>query len=187
MRYIKFNTTSFPLASVENVSISRLQATILKTEEVTVENVIDAIADLETVSIYQEDELVGVYNGYTDLIATVVRANQAIDNQGTTATTISVELLNHDIQSQINDLSDSVTAVQSSQASIVNDINGKLDAAVIGSTENIGSLSSKVYEIGDTFMGSDGKYYKAITRILTDSTLVVGGNCEETSISDEIK
>lgn len=192
-RFIKFKTTSYELASQENVSASRLQATILKDDH-TVENILGELEGTTTATVTEDDEVVAVYNGYTDVLAVTVMTNQLIDiSTDTYADTVSIELLNADMQSQIDSLqsvqaahSDAIEANYNAIASINDEIDNKLDSSVVGNEETIGSPSKHPYEVGDTFIGTDGKFYKATSPIMIDSILVIGGNCEETKISAEI-
>jgi hypothetical protein len=193
MKQIRFDSTVFDLVSNPNISIDRLQATILKGEN-TVESIANAATNAETIAILEDGEVIGLYNDYNILIATVLRKDQEIDFEGTTADTVSVELRSNDIAVQIETLDSNLGRVESRQnsqgAQISNlgvEVSKKLDSSVVGDAETIGSPSSKKYEIGDTFMGSDGKYYKAISTIPVDSVLVIGGNCEVTDITSELQ
>lgn len=192
-RYIKFMTTSYELASHENVSPTRLQATLVKGDH-TVEGILAELEGTTTVTITENDEVVAVYNGYEAVLAVTVILNQLIDVPTQTyADTVSVELVNTDIEAQIANLqstqaahSNAIEANYNAIASLGEELDDKVDSSVIGNVETIGTPSKNHYEVGDTFMGDDGKYYKATATIMIDSVLVIGGNCEETNIASEI-
>ena len=116
MRYIKVNSTSFKLASNENVSASRLQATILK-EANTVEAIAAAFDGSSKIDILEDSEVVATYNGYSSVLGVVLRKDQTVDHSGTVADTVSVELLNVDLQAQLDALDAKVKRVESTQAS----------------------------------------------------------------------
>lgn len=199
MLQIMFDSTTFDLASTINVNIARLQATILKGES-TVESIVDAAEDVDVIKVLEDGEVIGVYNGYKTLLATVYHRNEIVDGEGTRADTVSVELLNNDFQAQIINLSDAVNGVQSAQAaqasaisSLGNEVStleetvdGKVSSDVIGNVETIGSAALNHYDAGATFMGSDSKYYRATSEIVIGTILVADGNCVETNITDEI-
>ena len=198
MLQIMFDSTTFELASTINVSIARLQATIKKGES-TVESIVDAAEDVEVIKVLEDGEVVGVYNGYNTLLATVYHRDELMGD-GTRADTVSVELLNNDFQAQINTLSNTVNSVQAAQtaqasaiSSLGNEVStleetvdGKVSSDVIGNVETIGSAALNHYDVGATFMGSDSKYYRATSEIVIGTILVADGNCVETNITDEI-
>ena len=193
MRQIRFGSTVFDLVSVPNIHVDRMQATILKGAN-TVESIANAANNAESVAILEDGEVVGIYDDYNILIAAVLRKDQEIDIEGTIADTVSVELRNRDIQAQIVSLDNSLDNVKSTQSSqgarIANldaEVSTKLDSSVVGNVETIGAPASKKYAIGDTFMGSDGLYYKATSLIPVDGVLVIGGNCEVTDITKELQ
>ena len=193
MRQIRFGSTVFDLVSMPNIHVDRMQATILKGAN-SVESIANAANNAESVAILEDGEVVGIYDDYNILITAVLRKDQEIDIEGTLADTVSVELRNRDIQAQIVSLDNSLDHVKSTQSSqgarIANldaEVSTKLDSSVVGNVETIGSPASKKYEIGDTFMGSDGLYYKATSLIPVDGVLVIGGNCEVTDITKELQ
>lgn len=61
-----------------------------------------------------------------------------------------------------------------------------VDSSSLGNEEIIGKPSRNGYEVGDLFI-SDGIMYKATTVIYPNQVLVVGGNCETTTLNDELK
>ena len=62
----------------------------------------------------------------------------------------------------------------------------KADITTISTTtESIGSPSSQTYEVDDVFM-ADGQMYKAVAKIYTGNILVENGNCEQTTINNEL-
>lgn len=66
-------------------------------------------------------------------------------------------------------------------------IQGKVVAQTLaGTLETIGSTASMNYASGDVFVATDGYVYRATTAITSGNTLVIGGNCEATSIKAQI-
>lgn len=55
-----------------------------------------------------------------------------------------------------------------------------------GTVETIGSKAIRSYEIGENFIGSDGKWYFAKSAITGGSTTLSSSNCEATSVSDRL-
>lgn len=196
MRAIKFNTVNFDLYGI-NVTADHLSATVVK-GDYTVDDIIEELDGTTTTTISEDGETVAVYNGYSKILAVTYYKDYEHEDP---VDIVSVELINEDLQQQINDLLNTVENVQSTVTSVQNfqnfqseaidnlsnEVSGKLDTNVIGDVEDIGEKAKRSYKIDETFMGSNGKYYKAIVPIITGTILTVGGNCEETSISEELK
>lgn len=98
---IQFHETKYELVGMPNVSTVRFQATIDKGEN-TFDSVIADTVDIENITVYDEEEVKGIYTGYNKRIAISIYTN---DN-------ISIELENSDIQSQIEALTSSVSNQQ---------------------------------------------------------------------------
>lgn len=193
MKQIKFDDVTFNLASDVSVTFDRLAAGIIREEGVTVEDVDNAAYNATVITILEESEVIATYRGYTTLIGTGLTRNVVIDQQGTTVDMIQVTLLNTDFQAQLEQLSNGLSQVESAQSAqasaistLTEEVSSKVDSSVIGDVETIGALAKKPYEVGETFMGDDGKYYKVTAPIMVESVLVIGGNCEETNVAAEI-
>lgn len=61
-----------------------------------------------------------------------------------------------------------------------------VESSSLGNEETIGKPSTSRYEIGDLFI-SNGVIYKATVGIDPGQIIVVGGNCETTTLNDELK
>lgn len=108
MRTIIFRETQYELASRENVMPLHFQATIVK-ENYSVESIAEDARNAEEIKIYEDEEQVAIYKGYTDLLT--VSMYEALGK-----TVVSVELLNHNYEQQLNDLSASMIKVEAKQA-----------------------------------------------------------------------
>ena len=98
---IQFHEMKYELLDTPNVSTARFQATIDKGEN-TFDSVIADTVDIENITVYDEEEVKGIYTGYNKRIAISIYPD---DN-------ISIELENSDIQSQIEALTTSVSNQQ---------------------------------------------------------------------------
>lgn len=100
---IKFHETLYNLVT-NNISSGRFQATIEKGEN-TYDSIIADTVDAEEITIYNdEDEVKGIYTGYTTRIAISIHSD---DN-------ISIELQNTDFENRLQELSESVSQQQES-------------------------------------------------------------------------
>ena len=61
-----------------------------------------------------------------------------------------------------------------------------VESTSLGNEETIGHPARNEYEIDDLFM-SNGVLYKATVRIDLGDIITVGGNCEPTTLNDELK
>lgn len=111
--YIKFHNTKYELLDNPNISASRFQATIIKGGN-SFDSIINDTVDADEIVIIENDEIIGVYNGYTKRIAISIYQDD----------TISVELDNTDIQAQIDTLTESFLTQQTS----IDKINDSLDS-----------------------------------------------------------
>lgn len=107
MRYIQFHDIKYSLISRENVMPLHFQATIKK-ENYSVESISEDAINAEEIKVYEEEEQVAIYKGYTDLLT--VSMYEALGK-----TVVSVELLNHNYEQQLNDLSVSMLEVEAKQ------------------------------------------------------------------------
>lgn len=181
MSKIAFHNTLYELASSPNITPFHFQASIYKGD-----NTYDFIIDQDTlnvseIKIYNDDnEIIGIYTGYSHRVAITIMEG---------SDSVSVELENTDVMSQINALTNNVAALQamqnSQQTSIENLNDTKLNSSIIGTSETIGEPSINSYEIGDTF-AANGNYYKAVATIIKGNILVENGNCELTTIEEEL-
>lgn len=175
---IKFDNFEYQLVSdySYNVEPTHFQANVVK--KTTFDDLINNTTEVETITILtDEDEIIGVYNGYTKRTVITIYDNED---------SASVEFLNTDLEAQINAMTNSILQLQQNQASQEEEINGKLDSSTLGNEEEIGQPSQNPYQVGDTFV-SNGQYYRVTVPILTGNILVEGGNCELTNINETIQ
>ena len=98
---IKFHETSYNLLYTPNIMTTHFQAMFEKGEN-TFDSIVEDTLDTDEITVYNdEDEVSGVYTGYTKRIALyVLDGNESI----------SVEFENSAIQAQIDALTASITA-----------------------------------------------------------------------------
>lgn len=98
MRKIRLNNRLYELVNEPNRSASNLQFNVVKGEN-TFESIIDNADGNDIIDVYEDDEKVGTYKGYSELfVASYVKGNDSI----------SIELINNDIIQQIEDLNISI-------------------------------------------------------------------------------
>ena len=130
MKQIKFNSTAFDLVGDVNVDTTRLQATVYK-GELSVDEIARTTKDCNIIQVVEDKKILGQYSGYTKPIA------YSLNYLASGEPTVSIELENQDITSQINDLKEQI----SSQADVVTGISGsitRLDEAIDGLATIIG-------------------------------------------------
>lgn len=113
MKTITFNTTEYEIERDPNVSASRIQVALVD-NEVSIDKLREELDGIDTITIKEDNKVVGVYTAYTTLLAICVSS----DN-------ISVEMLNTDLQKQIDNMSvelNTIRTTQVEQASSINDI-----------------------------------------------------------------
>lgn len=135
IRFFKNETANtFNLVDNINVSPSRLQATIFQ-ENFTMEFIAECVKDNTEIQILDDSEIIGIYEGYSDLFALSMYYNQ--DDE-----VVSIELMNADIESQIDNLS----VIQTQQGTAIDTLNEEMSTihpyvvtktAYIGDTEVI--------------------------------------------------
>lgn len=98
---IKFHETLYNLLSMPNIMSTHFQASFEKGEN-TFDSIVEDTLNTDEITVYDdEDEVSGIYTGYTKRIALyVLDGNESI----------SVEFENSDIQAQIDALTASITA-----------------------------------------------------------------------------
>lgn len=114
MRYIQFNEIKYNLIDHENVLASSFQATILK-EDYSVEDIAEDATSAEEIKVYEDDELVATYTGYTDMRAISMYELEE-------GMVISIELDNHDVYSQLNNLTQMVGDIEEVQDAHTNNL-----------------------------------------------------------------
>ena len=122
MRTIKFHTTEYQLVDHENVMPSGIQATLLK-EDHTVEEIAEDATGAEEIKVYEDETLVATYTGYTDMRAISMYGHEE-------GMVVSVELDNHDVYEQMNNLTEQVSNiedVQDAQAENIAELNTRVD------------------------------------------------------------
>lgn len=113
MKTIIFKTTEYELVSEINRTASCFQASIAK-EGVSIDELLTELSDVETITVKEDGEVIGVYSGYSKFLAVTIHDD------------ISVELLNEDIQAQIDALSGEVQE----QETAIENLDKKVDDAV---------------------------------------------------------
>ena len=114
MRTIKFKTTEYQLVDHENVLASSFQATLLK-ESYTVEEIAEDTVHAEEIKVYEDEELVATYTGYTDMRAISMYGHEE-------GMVVSVELDNHDVYSQLNNMAEDISAIEEVQDAHTNNL-----------------------------------------------------------------
>ena len=114
MLTIKFNNTEYELFQRPNVSQTHIQASI-KNNDYSVDDILADINDFETITVKADDEVIGVYEGYTNFIALSVFPD-----------VISVEFSNVNLEVQLNNLGETVDT----QGSEIEALDKKVDDAV---------------------------------------------------------
>ena len=114
MRTIKFKTTEYQLVDHENVLASSFQATLLK-ESYTVEEIAEDTVNAEEIKVYEDEELVATYTGYTDMRAISMYGHEE-------GMVVSVELDNHDVYSQLNNMAEDISAIEEVQDAHTNNL-----------------------------------------------------------------
>ena len=125
--YIKFHNTKYELLDNPNLSVSRFQATIAKGGN-TFDSILADTFNIENIIILDGEEVKAVYSGYNKRIAISIYEDDSV----------SIELENNDIQSQIDAISADVTAIQNAQETT--------DAAIA----ELGDTVNSVAEVNDT-------------------------------------
>ena len=114
MLTIKFNNTEYELFQRPNVSQTHFQASI-KNNDYSVDDILADVNDFETITVKTDDEVIGVYEGYTNFIAFSVFPD-----------VISVEFSNVNLEVQLNNLGETVDT----QGSEIEALDRKVDDAV---------------------------------------------------------
>lgn len=102
MKYVIFSTIAFAVDFEPNVTASRFFVIINK-EDYTVEQILDEIHNSESITIMEDEEVVGIYNGYNNLVSVTITPRMG----GNFTAEISLE--KGSIEEQINSLTDSVS------------------------------------------------------------------------------
>ena len=112
---IKFNNTLFELVDNINVDAMHFQATVYKGNN-TVESIVSAVESAEVIKVYENETLIGQYEGYTKPIAYSL---YTVDNEDV----VSIELQNVDIMATVSAIQNTVNthseAIESIDAGIV--------------------------------------------------------------------
>lgn len=141
MRQIQFNENKYDLIDRENVSASHFQVTILK-ESYSVESIANDAMRSEEIKIYEGEEVKAIYKGYNDLI---MASMYEIDDRKV----VSVELLNHNYEEQLNELAakqevqDGAIAELGEAVSEVAEANDTQDSAINDLAVAVDELASK--------------------------------------------
>lgn len=107
MRTVKFNEISYSIVDKENIVSMYFQATILK-GDYTVDEIVEDALSAEEINVYEDGLNVAIYSGYD-------RLNAASMYEVNGEMVVSLELLNTDFDQRLNDLDDSVQAVEQIQ------------------------------------------------------------------------
>lgn len=131
---IKFHDTIYSLVSDPYVYGTRFHVTFEKGEN-SFDNIITDTLDAETITVYGlDDEVTGIYTGFTTRIALYVLSGNE---------QVSLELLNTDIESKINALTQSVSSLDAGvtelaeEVAVLNETQESQDAAIEELAESI--------------------------------------------------
>lgn len=128
--YIKFHTTKYELLDNPNISSSRFQATIIKGDN-SFDSIIADTVDVENITVYDGEEVKAIYSGYDKRIAISIQTDDSI----------SIELENSDIQSQIDIISANLITQQSQIENIsdsVDELNNTVETITPYTAEKAG-------------------------------------------------
>lgn len=131
---IKFHETLYDLISLPNAMSTHFQATFEKGEN-TFDSIVTDTLDIDEITVYNdEDEVSGIYTGYTKRIALyVLDGNESI----------SVEFENADIMAQIDALTQQTASLDAGVSELaenvatLNETQESQDAAIEELAENI--------------------------------------------------
>lgn len=130
---IKFHETVYTLVNDPYVFSTRFNAIFEKGEN-TFDDIIADTLNAETITVYDEDEVKGIYTGYTTRIALYV-----LDNNDS----VSLELLNTDVEARIEELTGTVSSLDAGVTELaenvatLNETQDSQDAAIEELAENI--------------------------------------------------
>ena len=113
MKTVIFKTNEYELKSVDVIS-SRFSAS-LERGKYDIDSLLNEVETSESITVKENGETIGVYNGYTELLALSVHADD-----------ISVEIINRDIQMQI----DAISGEGQKQATAIENLDKRVDDAV---------------------------------------------------------
>lgn len=113
MKTVIFKTNEYELKSLDVIS-SRFSVS-LERNEYDIDTLLSEIETSESITVKEDDEIIGVYNGYAELLALSVHTDD-----------ISVEIINKDIQMQI----DAISGEVQEQATAIENLDKKVDDAV---------------------------------------------------------
>lgn len=113
MKTVIFKTNEYELKSLDVIS-SRFSASIER-GEYDIDTLLNEVETSESITVKENGETIGVYNGYTELLALSVHSDD-----------VSVEIINRDIQMQIDNISGEVKE----QATAIENLDKKVDDAV---------------------------------------------------------
>lgn len=117
MRKIKLNNKLYELVNEPNRSASNLQFNVDKGLN-TFEQIIEDADGNDIIEIYEDDEKVATFNGYSTLfVACYVKAEDSI----------SIELINEDIQSQIDNIDRNVEDMGENMQSQINGVRNDVE------------------------------------------------------------
>ena len=175
---IQFHTIKYELISVPNVSAARLQATIEKGDN-TFDSIIADTVNANEIIVYDDDEKMGVYTGYTNRIAISIYPN---DN-------VSVELSNSDVQSQIDELSGSISNMQD-EVDTLNDTVVSLTPYTDTKTAYFNESEKTFYNVPEGnisvfFDNYNGEY--SISRVADRVTVSFDTLAQETTITISVR
>lgn len=111
MKTIIFKSLEYQLLSLDVVS-SRLSASIVR-GEYDIDTLLSEVETSESITVKENGSIIGVYNGYTNLLALSVHTDS-----------ISVELINVDIQTQI----DAISQTQTEQGEAISNLGDEVSA-----------------------------------------------------------
>lgn len=130
---IKFNSTLYDLVEMPNIQSDRFQATIYK-GNYSLDTILNDIQESETIQVLNGEEIVGIYTGYSFLIA----LSSYYSSSGTVL--VSIELSNNNTQSQIERLTNEVSDIKESISELT-ESQGTQDLAIEDLAEAVSDLT----------------------------------------------
>lgn len=118
MKVIKFNDAIFAMPYNVVVEGNSIRVEVLK-EEHTLPEIMPLISGVEEIQVLDNNEVIAVYTGYTDVICLQIFSDYPIGLEST-GYVISMVLSNADMQAQINNLSQQVSLVNEAQEQLGN-------------------------------------------------------------------
>ena len=147
---IELKQVMYDLTDIPNRTSSRLQFSIVKGEHLFDEIIEDADGN-ETIDVYEDGEKIAIYNGYSNLFVACY-----VKEQGS----ISIELLNEDMQSQI----DAIGQEQDNQQGQIDSLNSTVNDITPKTMTEIGYIDDTSVTFTDVPQGKITVYFDGIEK-----------------------